>query len=110
MRGHYTAEDIVAAIAREKPAVVFAPHVETSTGVMFPDDELEAIAAAAHAVGALFVLDCVASGTAWVDMKATGVDVVISAPQKVRRRGECEFQSGINALGVFETAPLVSTP
>ena len=74
--------DIVAAIDREKPAVVFAPHVETSTGVMFPDAELEAIADAAHAVGALFVLDCVASGTAWVDMKATGVDVVISAPQK----------------------------
>lgn len=75
-------DDIVAAIKREKPAVVFAPHVETSTGVMFPDAELAAIAAAAHEVNALFVLDCVASGTAWVDMKATGVDVIISAPQK----------------------------
>ena len=74
--------DIVAAITREKPAVVFAPHVETSTGVMLPDSELRAVAAAAHSVGALFVLDCVASGTAWVDMRATGVDVIISAPQK----------------------------
>ena len=77
-----TVADIVAAIERHKPAVVFAPHVETSTGVMFPDEELKAIAAAAHGVGALFVLDCIASGTVWVDMRATGVDVIISAPQK----------------------------
>ena len=75
-------EDIVAAIRKDRPDVVFAPHVETSTGVMLPDSELRAVAAAAHSVGALFVLDCVASGTAWVDMRATGVDVIISAPQK----------------------------
>jgi len=75
-------EDIVAAIMKDRPDVVFAPHVETSTGVMFPDAELTAISAAAHEVGAIFVLDCVASGTAWVDMDATGVDVIISAPQK----------------------------
>jgi aspartate aminotransferase-like enzyme len=28
------------------------------------------------------VLDCIASGAAWVDMRATGVDVLLSAPQK----------------------------
>ena len=76
------AEHIARRIAEEKPAVVFAPHVETSTGVMFPDEDLKTIADAAHGVGALFVLDCVASGTYWVDMKATGVDVIITAPQK----------------------------
>ncbi|MGB1216197.1 MAG: alanine--glyoxylate aminotransferase family protein, partial [Pikeienuella sp.] len=32
--------------------------------------------------GGLFVLDCIASGCAWVDMKECGVDVLISAPQK----------------------------
>src|SRR5690606_12771237 len=30
----------------------------------------------------LFVLDCIASGTIWVDMAAVGVDILISAPQK----------------------------
>lgn len=74
--------DVVAAIAKEKPALVFAPHVETASGMMLPDSYLQAVAAAAHAVGGLFVLDCIASGAMWVDMKATGVDVLISAPQK----------------------------
>ncbi len=75
-------EDVVARIAEEKPDVVFAPHVETSAGVILPDDYITQMAAAAHGVGALMVLDCIASGCAWVDMKATGVDVLISAPQK----------------------------
>ena len=75
-------DTIVDAIKKEKPKVVFAPHVETSTGVMFPDDQVKAIADAAHSVGAVFVLDCIASGTYWVDMKALGIDVVITAPQK----------------------------
>ena len=75
-------EEVKAAIAREKPAVVFAPHVETAAGMMLPDDYLQAVADSVHAVGGLFVLDCIASGAMWVDMKATGVDVVISAPQK----------------------------
>jgi aspartate aminotransferase-like enzyme len=74
--------EVTAAIAQEKPAVVFAPHVETSAGMMLPDDYLKAVADAVHAVGGLFVLDCIASGAMWVDMKATGVDVLISAPQK----------------------------
>lgn len=76
------AESVAAKIREERPAVVFAPHVETSSGVILPDDYLKAIAEAAHDVGALFVLDCIASGSIWVDMKATGVDVLISAPQK----------------------------
>jgi aspartate aminotransferase-like enzyme len=75
-------EDVIAAIRDQKPDVVFAPHVETSAGVILPDDYVTALAAAAHEVGALMVLDCIASGCAWVDMKATGVDVLISAPQK----------------------------
>ena len=75
-------DDVVARIREEKPAVVFAPHVETSAGVILPDDYIKAMADAAHEVGALMVLDCIASGCAWVDMKATGVDVLISAPQK----------------------------
>jgi aspartate aminotransferase-like enzyme len=74
--------EVVATITREKPAVVFAPHVETSAGMILPDDYLRAVADAVHAVGGLFVLDCIASGAMWVDMAATGVDVVISAPQK----------------------------
>ena len=75
-------EEVVAAIRDQKPNVVFAPHVETSAGVILPDDYVTAMAAAAHEVGALMVLDCIASGCVWVDMKATGVDVLISAPQK----------------------------
>ncbi|CAN5555162.1 aminotransferase class V-fold PLP-dependent enzyme [soil metagenome] len=74
--------DVLAAIAKDKPAVVFAPHVETASGMILPDDYLRAVADAVHAVGGLFVLDCIASGAMWVDMQATGVDVLISAPQK----------------------------
>ncbi len=74
--------ELVARIIEERPAVVFAPHVETSSGVILPDDYIKAVAEAVHAVGGLFVLDCIASGCIWVDMKALGVDVVISAPQK----------------------------
>jgi aspartate aminotransferase-like enzyme len=75
-------EEVVAAIARENPAAVFAPHVETAAGMMLPDDYLLAVSNAVHAVGGLFVLDCIASGAMWVDMRATGVDILISAPQK----------------------------
>jgi aspartate aminotransferase-like enzyme len=75
-------EEVTAAIREARPAAVFAPHVETSAGMILPDDYISALSAAAHEVGALMVLDCIASGCAWVDMKATGVDVLISAPQK----------------------------
>ncbi len=75
-------EEVTAKIRDTRPGIVFAPHVETSAGVILPDDYIKALAEAAHDVGALMVLDCIASGCAWVDMKATGVDVLISAPQK----------------------------
>lgn len=75
-------DEVVAAIRAEKPEVVFAPHVETASGIILPDDYIKAVAAAVHEVGGLFVLDCVASGCVWVDMKECGVDVLISAPQK----------------------------
>ncbi|HRP24978.1 MAG TPA: aminotransferase class V-fold PLP-dependent enzyme [Thauera sp.] len=75
-------EEVVAAIRNQRPDVVFAPHVETSAGMILPDDYLRAVADATHEVGGLFVLDCIASGTIWVDMSATGVDVLVSAPQK----------------------------
>lgn len=75
-------EEVVDAIRTQKPDVVFAPHVETSAGVILPDGYVAAMAAAAHEIGALMVLDCIASGCAWVDMRELGVDVLISAPQK----------------------------
>ncbi len=75
-------EEVCAKIREVKPEAVFAPHVETSSGIILPDDYITAMAAAAHEVGALMVLDCIASGCVWVDMKACGVDVLISAPQK----------------------------
>jgi aspartate aminotransferase-like enzyme len=75
-------DEVVAAIRETRPDMVFAPHVETASGVILPDDYVTAMAAAAHEVGALMVLDCIASGCIWVDMAATGVDVLISAPQK----------------------------
>ena len=75
-------EEVIRHIESEKPDMVFAPHVETASGIMLPDDYIKAVADATHAVGGLFVLDCIASGTIWVDMEDCGVDVLISAPQK----------------------------
>ena len=74
--------EVVAAIRDRKPDVVFAPHVETACGMILPDDYLKAVSDAVHEVGGLFVLDCIASGAMWVDMQATGVDVLVSAPKK----------------------------
>ncbi len=75
-------EEVVASIERERPALVFAPHVETAAGMLLPHDYIKAVADAVHAVGGMFVLDGVASGALWVDMRALGIDVFISAPQK----------------------------
>jgi aspartate aminotransferase-like enzyme len=75
-------EEVTACIARECPGVVFAPHIETASGLLLPDEYVRAVAAATHAVGGLFVLDCIASGELWVDLRACGVDVLLSAPQK----------------------------
>lgn len=75
-------EEVVATIERERPALVFAPHVETAAGILLTDDYLKAVADAVHAVGGMFVLDSIASGALWVDMRTLGVDILISAPQK----------------------------
>ena len=117
-------EEIVATIRSERPGIVFAPHVETASGMILPDAWVSAIAAATHEVGGLFVLDCIASGAIWVDMQASGVDVLISAPQKgwsatpcaglvmlgedARRRIEATTSSSFAAdlkrwLGIMET-------
>ena len=76
------AEEVAAQIIQDKSDVVFAPHVETASGMILPDAYVKTIADAVHSVGGIMVLDCVASGTVWVDMEALGVDVLISAPQK----------------------------
>jgi len=75
-------EEVLASIKANKPEVVFAPHVETASGMILPDDYLRAVADAVHSVGGLMVLDCIASGAIWVDMVACGVDILVSAPQK----------------------------
>ncbi len=75
-------EEVVAAIKSEKPDLVFAPHVETSSGIILPVDYIRAVTDAVHSVGGMFVLDCIASGTIWVDIDSCGVDILISAPQK----------------------------
>ncbi len=75
-------DEVVATIRSQRPDLVFAPHVETASGMMLPDDYLRAVGDAVHEVGGLFVLDCVASGTVWVDMAVAGVDVLVTAPQK----------------------------
>jgi len=97
-------EEVVAKIQDEKPNLVFAPHVETASGIILPDDYLKAIADAVHAVGGLFILDCIASGTVWVDMKALGIDVLISAPQKGWSSSPCAALVMLNqtALDVMD--------
>ena len=75
-------DEVVAAIREHKPELVFAPHVETASGIILPDDYLRQVGDAVHAVGGMFVLDCIASGAIWVDMQACAVDILISAPQK----------------------------
>lgn len=90
--------EVVATIERERPDLVFAPHVETSSGMMLPDDYIRAVADAVHVQGGMFVLDCVASGTIWVDMAACGVDVLITAPQKGWSGSPCAGLVMLNEL------------
>jgi len=91
-------DEVLAAIRKDQPDLVFAPHVETSAGLMLPDAYLRAVADAVHAHGGLFVLDCVASGAIWLDMAATGVDVLVSAPQKGWSSTPC---AGLVMLGAM---------
>jgi len=102
-------EEVVARIKEKKPDVVFAPHVETASGIMLPDAYLRAVADAVHAVGGLFVLDCIASGTIWVDMVANGVDVLISAPQKGWSASPCCALVMLSALAREKIESTTST-
>lgn len=99
-------DEAVAEIRARRPGVVFAPHVETAAGILLPDSYIAALGAAAREVGALLVLDCVASGAAWVDMAALGVDVLISAPQKGWSASPC---AGLVMLGERSQARLAQT-
>ncbi len=102
-------DEVVAAIKSEKPRVVFAPHVETAAGMILPDDYLRAVADAIHSVGGIFVLDCIASGAIWVDMQASGVDVLISAPQKGWSGSPCAALVMLSPLGLERMAETTST-
>ena len=99
-------DEVVATIRTERPAVVFAPHVETASGMILPDSYIQTVGAAVREVGGLFVLDCVASGTVWVDMQANDVDVLISAPQKGWSASPC---SALIALGERALARIEQT-
>lgn len=99
-------EEVVATIREQKPDVVFAPHVETAAGMILPDSYLRAVGEAVREVDGLFVLDCIASGTVWVDMAASGVDVLISAPQKDWSGSPC---CGMVVLGERARARIDST-
>jgi len=99
-------DEVVATIREHKPELVFAPHVETSAGMLLPHDYLRQVAGAVHAHGGLFVLDCVASGAMWVDMAETGVDVIVSAPQKGWSSTPC---AGLVLLGERALAALDGT-
>jgi len=98
-------EEVVAEIQAQKPELVFAPHVETASGMLLPDDYIRQLADAVHSVGGMLVLDCIASGCLWVDMKATGVDVLISAPQKGWSSSPCSalVMLGAQALERIDT-------
>jgi len=100
---------VVQTIRRERPRVVFAPHVETSSGIMLPESYIRGIAAAVHEVDGLFVVDCIASGCIWIDMAATGVDVLISAPQKGWSSTPCAGIVMLSALARKRLAETEST-
>ena len=102
-------DEVIATIGAEKPGVVFAPHVETSSGMILPEAYICAVADAAHSVGALVVLDCIASGTIWVDMESCGVDVLISAPQKGWSGSPCCALVMLSPLGLERLGETAST-
>jgi aspartate aminotransferase-like enzyme len=103
-------EEVVAAIREHKPDLVLAAHVETASGIMLPDDYMRQVADAVHAEGGLFVLDCIASGTLWVDMQAIGVDILITAPQKGWTSSACcaLVMLGASARKAIETTTSTS--
>ncbi|MGV6808003.1 MAG: aminotransferase class V-fold PLP-dependent enzyme [bacterium] len=102
-------DEVVASIREQKPAVIFAPHVETASGMILPNDYIRQIGEAAREVGALFVLDCIASGTLWVDMKGNCVDVLISAPQKGWSSSPCSGLVMLNDSALEKLGETTST-
>ncbi len=102
-------DEVTARIREERPAMVFAPHVETASGIILPDDYIRAVTEAVHEVGGLFVLDCIASGCVWVDMRALGVDVLISAPQKGWSSQPCAGLVMMNAQAAARCKESAST-
>ncbi|MDG2238559.1 MAG: aminotransferase class V-fold PLP-dependent enzyme [Arenicellales bacterium] len=102
-------DEVVVAICSEKPDLVFAPHVETSAGMILPDDYIKALADAVHEHGGMMVLDCIASGTLWIDMQALGVDVLISAPQKGWSGSPCAGLVMLSALASERLQQTAST-
>jgi aspartate aminotransferase-like enzyme len=102
-------EEVVATIEAERPGIVFAPHVETSSGMILPDDYLRSVADAVHGVGGMFVLDCIASGAIWVDMKVSGVDELISAPQKGWSSSPCAGLVMLNSVALERLKSTTST-
>ena len=102
-------EEVVATILAEKPGAVFAPHVETSTGILLPDWYIKEVAEAVHSVGGLMVLDCIASGTVWTNMEALGVDALITAPQKGWTGPACAALVMLSARGTEHTRNTQST-
>jgi aspartate aminotransferase-like enzyme len=102
-------DEVIARIEAEQPEIVFAPHVETSSGMLLPEDYIQAVARATHAAGGLFVLDCIASGELWVDMQANGVDVLISAPQKGWSASPCSALVMLGQTALERIAHTTST-
>lgn len=102
-------DEAVATIHAERPAVIFAPHVETSAGMLLPDDYIRAMAEAVHAVGGLLVIDCIASGTLWLDMRDLGIDVLISAPQKGWSSSPCAGLVMLSQRAVEQVRATVSS-
>lgn len=74
--------EVLATIRAAQPDLVFAAHVDTASGIILPREYVRAVGEAVHEHGGLFVLDCVASGTVWIDMRDCAVDVLLTAPQK----------------------------
>ena len=99
-------DEVIKEIESSKPDLVFAPHVETASGIILPDDYLTAVAEATHKNGGLFVLDCVASGAMWVNMRDIGVDILVSAPQKGWSASPC---SGFVMMGSDATERIAAT-
>lgn len=102
-------EEVVRTIRDNKPDIVFAPHVETASGMLLPDDYIQAVAEAVHSEGGLFVLDCIASGALWVDMKGLDVDVLISAPQKGWSASPCSALVMLGERAVHRIGETTST-